>query len=242
MSARGDAGVRIATLLERLQTARDPERDPRNRSPRLAELQRWQAHRLAHSFADLSADPRHGAATRFFLDELYGEQDARWRERDLRRMAPTLVRWLPKPMLGTVADALELDALSHELDLALADRLDQVLNGDAPLDDLAYARAYRESAPRAARERQLELLLAVGRDLDHVVHVPFLNALLKLARGPASAAGIGGLQGFLERGFDAFRAMRGADDFLAAIRAREGGVLERLYAADDDPFGESSPG
>jgi hypothetical protein len=236
LSARSGTAERIGVLLQRLQAARDPAVDPRNASPRLGELQRWQARRLAASFADLSADPRHAAAARFFLDELYGDQDARWRERDLRRMAPTLVRWLPTPMLGTVANALELDALSHELDLAIAKALEERLEPGEFVDGGRYAAAYRASAPPAARERQLELLMSVGHDLDRVVHMPLLSTLLKLARGPASAAGIGGLQGFLERGFDAFRAMRGADDFLEAIRSRESRLMERLYAGDPDPF------
>ena len=58
----------------------------------------------------------------------------------------------------------------------------------------------------------------------------------RLARGPAHAAGFGALHDFLERGFVAFDRMRGADEFLDAVRERETRLLERLYAGEQNPF------
>jgi hypothetical protein len=49
-------------------------------------------------------------------------------------------------------------------------------------------------------------------------------------RGPASAAGLGILQAFLERGFDTFRDMRGAQEFLATVTLRERELAARLFA------------
>ena len=48
-------------------------------------------------------------------------------------------------------------------------------------------------------------------------------------RGPARSAGLASLQRFLERGFDAFRAMNGAAQFLATIGARERALAAALF-------------
>jgi hypothetical protein len=62
-------------------------------------------------------------------------------------------------------------------------------------------------------------------------------------RGPARSAGLAALQSFLESGFDTFRGMRGAGEFLSTI-AREAsdnaeGFAESDYALGDflDRFG-----
>ena len=43
---------------------------------RLAALRRWQAERLAATYADLAAQGRYRAAVSFFLRDLYGGADA----------------------------------------------------------------------------------------------------------------------------------------------------------------------
>jgi hypothetical protein len=69
------------------------------------------------------------------------------------------------------------------------------------------------------------------------VRKPLVYAVLKLARGPAEHSGLGALQGFLERGFAAFREMGGAKDFLDTIDGRERAAMERMLAGSADPFG-----
>jgi hypothetical protein len=64
---------------------------------------------------------------------------------------------------------------------------------------------------------------------------------LRLMRAPAHAAGMGALQDFLERGFDTFRQMRGADEFLARIARRERELAAQLFAGADAPDPESVP-
>jgi len=234
--ARGDAAQRVVDLLRELRAARDPEADPRNALPRFAALRGWQAQRLGECFADLRTDPRHAAATEFFLTDLYGEHDVSWRARDLERMLPTLRRWLPVAMLETVAEALALDLLSQQLDLALAEAHERLTGPRARIDERNYAEAYRASSSRADRERQIELIISVGEALDAIVKKPLVFTILRLARGPAAAAGLGKLQSFLERGFGAFRTMGGAEHFLATIGGRETEVMQRLFAGHPQPF------
>lgn len=235
MSARA-AARRVLDLLAALRAARDPAREPLNASPRLIELRAWQAARLAACFADLRESVRHREAAQFFLTDLYGAHDVAWRDRDLERMLPTLSRWLPEAMLETVEDALTLDLLSQQLDLALAAELERSLAPGDVLDGTSYAEAYRRAGTRAQRERQIELIVRVGEDLDAIVARPLVFTILRLARGPAHAAGLGQLQSLLERGFGAFRRMGGADEFLDTIERREREVLRRLYAREAQPF------
>jgi hypothetical protein len=48
-------------------------------------------------------------------------------------------------------------------------------------------------------------------------------------RAPARAAGMSALQSFLESGFETFRAMRGADEFIAWIGERERALAAALF-------------
>ncbi|HVF34184.1 MAG TPA: hypothetical protein VND91_02555 [Candidatus Saccharimonadia bacterium] len=233
---RQESAARIADLLLALRAARDPEREPRNTLAILPELRRWQSERLEHGFSDLTRRPNYRAASRFFLDDLYGEQDVSWRDRDISRMLPTLRSWLPESVLQTVVKALELDQLSHELDLSTAAAFAEHEPPGTRVDDATYAAAYRRGGTRRQRERQIELLLHVGKELERIVRKPMVFAMLKFARAPARAAGLGKLQGFLERGFSAFREMGSADDFLEAIEDRELELLRRLFAGHPAPF------
>ncbi len=99
-----------------------------------------------------------------------------------------------------------------------------------------YAQAYRAADRRAERARQIALTSEIGEYLDGVVRKPMVRGLVRLARGPAHAAGFGLLQEFLERGLDAFEAMHGAQEFLGTLRAREERAMARLFAGDPDPF------
>jgi hypothetical protein len=238
---RQESAARIAELLLALRQARDPAVDARNTLAILPALKAWQSRRLAKGFDDLARRPNYAAASRFFLDDLYGEHDVSWRDRDIQRMLPTLRAWLPESVLQTVAKALELDLLSHELDLSMAEALEQDEERGARIDDAAYARAYRKVGRRRDRERQIELLLHVGGELDRIVRKPLVFTMLRFARAPAQAAGLGKLQGFLERGFSAFKAMGSADDFLEAIRARETEVMRRMFSGHPAPFDVGEP-
>lgn len=233
---RQASATRIADLLLALRDARDPEQEPRNTLAVLPELRRWQSERLEQSFADLTRRPNYTYASRFFLDDLYGEHDVSWRDRDITRMLPTLRSWLPESVLQTVERALELDQLTHALDLSTAAAFTLHEPPGTRVDAASYAEAYRRGGTRRQRERQIELLLHVGKELERIVRKPMVFAMLKFARAPARAAGLGKLQAFLERGFSAFRDMGSADDFLDAIREREFELMRRLYAGHPAPF------
>ena len=209
---------------------------PQRVAAMLPVLRRWQAQRLARTYADLSADPRYAPAAAFFLSDIYGERDFTERDRSVERAYPVIRRTLPKAALVPIERAMALHELSVQLDTALCGVLVGELDVKDRITEAAYAEAYRRSSTRAQRLRQIELLVAVGADLDKVVAKPLVRRMLVLARKPAKVAGFGELQTFLERGFDAFRHMGGAGEFLKAIETREKRILERLFAAQPKPF------
>jgi hypothetical protein len=61
--------------------------------------------------------------------------------------------------------------------------------------------------------------------------------LIRVLRGPARAAGFGLLQGFLERGLQAFRAMGDGTEFVMTIWERETAIMQRLISGEADPWG-----
>jgi len=218
----------IATRILQSLAAVDAERRQREAVPALAgavaALKAYQQQRFARTHAGLLAHPRHGRAARFFLEELYGPQDFTQRDAQFSRIVPALVRLFPADTVATVESLAAVHALSERLDTAMAMHLD-----GAPPARASYVRAWQATGEAAARARQIELVMRIGEALDRHTRSFVLRASLKAMRGPARAAGMGALQSFLEAGFDAFGAMGGAREFLAAIEARETALARRLF-------------
>ena len=227
---------RLSRVLESNRRGRDPVREPRNGLPWLPVLQRWQSARLEKTFTDFLAEPRTEPAARFFLDDLYGDYDVTSRDRDVERVLPLMRKLLPAHLIETAADAIELAWISHALDMRMAEQLERLSPRSKKLDEALYAKAYRAVGKTRLRAHQIALILRVGKTLDEAVHKPWIPRLLRASRLPAKFAGLGTLQTFLERGFAAFKELRGADDFLNAIAKREHETSRRLMAGADDPF------
>lgn len=198
----------------------------------LDRLADWQARRLAATYADLSAQPRYADAIEFFRSDLYGSADYARRDADVARVVPMMVAMLPERVIGTIAEAMELNVLSHELDRALLAHLPD----PAAWSVAEYAEAYRRTGRFEARERQIAAIGTIGRALDVFVRKPLVRTALAMMRTPARLAGFGVLHDFLDRGFNAFHRMGGADVFLATIDARETAVHRALAGGADAPF------
>lgn len=187
-------------------------------------LKTYQQQRFRNTYADLLADVRYAGATRFFLDDLYGPGDQSERDAQFGRVIPTLGRVFPQEIVATVRSLAALHALSEVLDTAMA----RHLGATAPTA-ASYAVAWQATGRAQDRERQIVLALEVGEALDRYTRKALLRNSLRLMRGPARSAGLASLQRFLERGFDAFRAMNGAAQFLATIGARERALAAALF-------------
>jgi hypothetical protein len=197
----------------------------------LTAVKAWQAARLAATYADLLQSARYLAAANFFLDDLYGAHDLSKRDEEVRRMLPSLVKLLPNSALRTVVEALEMDALSEQLDHDLAIGLKAYApslvaaygKGQADLTEFAaaYAYCYRTMPAVERRTEQIAMVTRIGNSLDKLVRQPMLGGLLAAMAGPAKAAGLSSVYDFLWRGFSAFKKMKGAQEFLQTIQSRE---------------------
>lgn len=236
MSRNADLTRRLGCLLARHQALHDPAREPRNGLLWLPELRRWQAQRLEASFDRFLEDPSRRPAAHFFLTDVYNDRDFSRRDADIARVLPMMQRVLPGALLGTLADAIELGVLTHAFDLRLAQRLDAKGGPRPRLDAALYARVYRDGGLPRLRGHQIDLIARVGLGLARALRMPGIGTLLKLSRSPAKKAGLGELQGFLERGFTAFAELGDARAFIVEIEADERGVSRRLFAGDPDPF------
>jgi hypothetical protein len=215
-----------AAAVERLVAAKDPDA-----AAARAALRRFQSARMAQTHADLLADKHSHAAAHFFLDDLYGTHDFSQRDADIERIIPMMEKLMPVSALETIAEAIELDALSEILDRAMATRLLGRF-----FDEEAYAAAYRTVGQRKDREKQIAHINSVGLSLCELVRVPLIGGTLAVMRAPAKLAGLGELHDFLDRGFRAFKQMKKPEEFVAAIVARETAIMEALYEGAAEPF------
>jgi hypothetical protein len=216
--------AKILTHLRSVATERSRRDSDRELASRVIALKTYQQRRFAKMYADILASARYGPAAHFFLEELYGPRDFADRDTQFARVVPALVRLFPREIVATVEILAELHALSETLDSAAASHLES--------DDIAavgYVRAWQATERRNDRERQIALTLTVGESLDRLTRNPLLRHTLRMMRGPAKSAGLGDLQLFLETGFDAFKAMRGAREFLNIIETRERRLAQALF-------------
>jgi hypothetical protein len=230
MDTKAEIAGRLIARMEQSAALRNRARASEGAMRARELLRRWQSERLARTHADLLADKRFHDAAQFFLDEIYGLKDTAQRDADVARVAPTLTRVLPEAGLETVADAVELDALSEELDADMVKALGRRIE---TIDSAAYAAAYRKMGRRADRERQLGLVDHLGHALDRLTRRAFAGTALKMMRKPAEMAGFADLQIFLQTGYSAFRKMGSADEFLARVIGRENAINEALFAGND---------
>lgn len=226
----------ILTHLAQARPGHHTSVDSQGLSPEVALLRTWQTGRLSHTYDDFLRSQRFRPAAIFFLSDLYAPTDFSQRNADLERFYEGLRRALPERALVVLSEGIKLHEFTEKLDIELARVLVEELGvTDAITEDL-YAEGYRICNNYDDRLAQIRMIDTVGRGVDHMVRLPFVGIALRLAHTPAHLAGWQELQGFLERGFSAFKHMKGADEFLGTIQSRETRILDRIFAGDPRPF------
>lgn len=188
-----------------------------------------QAHRFAHTYADVlagNAGAASAAAAGFFLTQLYGPGDFSARDQQFGRIAPHIEHHFPERVATTAATLARLHALSETLDLAMgaawlaqfpapalaatsaADPQSGVAWAPQAGDGDRYAACWCRVGQPEQRQSQLAMVNQLGQELGRLTTLPGLRMLLTLMRQPARAAGLSELQQFLETGFDRFNALR----------------------------------
>ncbi len=243
MSSGGHAvEARLPTMSEELQTAsrirahlsevshlRTQIREPRLIAA-TAEVKKLQSLRFRATYADFLRSPTHAAATRFFLEELYGKTDFTERDVQFGRIAGAIERLFPAAVGDLAVDLAETHALSERLDHEMAEHWLTLghLGGEASAAE-RYVRSWRATGQREHRGRQLAVVLHMGRELQRLTRIKSLLIGLKMMRKPAHLAGLSSLQQLLERGFAAFAAMGDAKSFLTAIEDRESAWIAGMF-------------
>ncbi|MDB5914036.1 MAG: hypothetical protein JWP22_2711 [Ramlibacter sp.] len=191
-----------------------------------------QSRRFAGTYSDLLATPPHDAAARFFLEELYGDRNFAERDAQFARIAGAVERLFPRDVAETAAGLASLHALTESLDHGIA----ATATLHDSLDVTGYVRGWKALGRRDDRQRQLEMVVGLGSELARLTRTHGLRLMLKLMRAPATAAGMGSLQRFLENGFDSFGAVArvrgGAERFLQTLREREQELVDLLFDGD----------
>jgi hypothetical protein len=190
------------------------------------EIKVLQARRFEATYTDLLQDPRHRPATRFFLDELYGDHDFAQRDAQFARIAGAIERLFPEAVAQLAVDMAELHAVTEQLDATLGTHW-KALPALSPAP--RYVAAWRQTGTPAQRQQQLRVVLQMGRELQRLTRMKSLRLALRMMRGPALAGGLGALHAFLERGFEAFTHMGDAQPFLAAVEQRESRWMDVLF-------------
>jgi hypothetical protein len=231
----------VQEVLHHAQTSEDARHRPVESAglpPLMARLREFQCERISRTYRDFTAQPQYAAAMNFFMEDLYAPRDFTQRDHDAERVHTFLKRFVPADMLKLATDAIELTRISNELDRRMLEELTALPGFRDHLTDEMYAEAYRRCNNLEDRERQIELLVGVMRDAASAAHLVLTGPALRMAKGPAHAAGWNEMFGFIERGHHAFAKVKNARPFLHAIEERETRIMDRIVRGEQDPFSD----
>jgi hypothetical protein len=197
-----------------------------------AEVKRFQARRFQATYSDLLHSHRYKTAATFFLQELYSDKDYAERDQQFARIAGTIARLFPQPVVNTAAALAEVHALTEKLDDLMARQwLADTAAVPQSSECARYIRCWRRVGDIAAQAaaRGGAALGARARPPDADVRASHLAQDDARARSGGRAEFAAA---FLETGFDAFANMRGAGDFLKLIKDRETAWIHSLFEDD----------
>ena len=195
------------------------------------QLATWQSGRLQQTYADLLVHPALRGTGTLLPSDLYGWTDTqRDQQVNVYNCALLLPQHMVKPSLLMRVDERPRHWISG---CAWAVRYGWGSTGSMWTRMLA---AYQRCDNYALRCRQqIGLIRSIRPRSSTAWCAKLLGMLLRMSRA-AGASGRAGRAAALERGFDAFKGMRGADEFVAIIVERGQHISQRIYAGDLQPF------
>jgi hypothetical protein len=228
--------LKVISALEKEGESPPDRREERDLDPRLALLRAWQAERLSRTYADYLADQRFRPACEFFLSDIYAPRDFSQRDQDFDRLHALLCRFLPEKALRLLSEAIVLNQMTYDLDQRMLHVLVSELGMEASLTAELYVQAYRRCNNQAERLEQIEMMVAIVREVGLGARLPLVGFVRKLAGRPALRWGWGDLYEFLDRGYQAFQPIKDISPFVQAIAQREKRILEQIFSGAADPF------
>lgn len=191
-------------------------------------LQAWQTNRLLVTHDDLWQTKRFKPAMQFFIDEIYGPKDFSQRDTEIAGVVSNIAKVLPEKGVNSLHEALRLNRLSLELDIAMVKNLRQ-----NEVNRHHYFDVYRQCDNQTKREEQIQLVENLGLSLAQVVKITGVSTMLFLSRKPAQIAGVKNLHEILERGFHSFKKLGDVHDFIDPVIQRERALMHALFSAND---------
>jgi len=189
---------------------------------------RWQLDYMLSFFGDLIGADGYTEAVDFIVSDLAGIGISD-RDREIERAAGPIVTTLPVHPLETAAAAVELNANSLEINLAIWHALCVDDKLPTEITEKSYVRACRSASSYEECMDLVYLADELGQTLKTLVRLPLIGGLLRAMRVPAHATGFDALQEFLETGFVTFRQIPDIDRFLDLLVARLDQVFQRIY-------------
>lgn len=231
-----EAATRIREAVDRVRILRESASARPELGNAVVRVKAFQARRFAATYADLLESGPYVSAARFFLEELYSERDYAERDAQFGKIAGAIQRFFPAQVAETATALAELHALTEDLDHAMAQAWLAAEATRCGADEVAiYVTAWRTISRQTDRDGQLSVVLRIGHEMVGLTRTPGLRLMLRMMRAPASAAGLGSLQRFLELGFDTFadlaRNRQNAEAFLEVIARREAALIRLLFDA-----------
>ncbi|MDF0749482.1 hypothetical protein NLU14_04475 [Marinobacter sp. 71-i] len=199
-------------------------------------IAQWQAERLKATHADLYQHPGYRTGLEFLLTDLYAPAGMTRRDDNIDRVFPKMVKWLPDNLLDTFAGLVELNLITQQLDLELAELCHCHDLSPTTLTTEDYCQLFRSSQHMQQRERQIALVAEVGHQLDRYVRNRTLGWLLSMSRAPAEMADLSDLHSFLHRGYSAFRRMDDVERLIDRLVTRERKVMDNILNGHPEPF------
>lgn len=176
---------------------------------KVRQLQAWQAQRVRNTHADCLSHPVYQRAAEFFLLDAYEQLDMFSLAPQLARIVRYADGLFPQPLLRIAELSLTINALTAQLDQAIA----EVLFGQIGVVNIVesdYFQAFLAVDGVKRRQQQLSLILELVTALNRQAHHKMVLMAFKLAKAPAYAAGFQSLYGFMANGLDVLRALPNA--------------------------------
>src|SRR5690554_3734042 len=125
----------------------------------------WQAGRLKATHQDLYQHPGYHEGLEFLLTDLYAPTSMTRRDDNIDRVFPKMVKWLPDQQLAVLAGLVELNLITQQLDLELAELFEERNIPARSVTTEHYCEAYRASQKLEQRKKQVMLAGEGGKNL-----------------------------------------------------------------------------
>jgi hypothetical protein len=194
-------------------------------------LQRWQTQRVRATHYDCLHHPDQRQAAEFLLIDAYEQLDIVSLAPQLSRIVVYAERIYPQPLLRIAELALAVNALTAQLDQAIAEVLFEQMQVQQ-ITEADYCRAFLSVNGVAQRQLQLQLILELMQSLERQAHNKMVLMAFKLAKAPAYASGFRNLYSFMATGLAALRSLPDAYVLLEQIVSVELALNNAIAAGD----------